>query len=200
MDTTWKTIHKYVTSLLMCSSYNVGVSTAFAFGGSEDKDLYNMFIDKFNSLLGIDLKQYIVESDQGSALRSVCDKFNQLHLACLRHFKVSLKTYKFSLQISNLISVRSQQELDNLMKIYETEFSQITDSNDMKRLSIQLHKIGLTFNDGKLKIEEENIWKRVSMLARIPTRMPSTTNALESTYGHLNELVQRKKHILAIIN
>ena len=75
MDTTWKVIHKYVTSILICASYNVVVSHAFAFGGSEDRDLYNMFIEKFKSIIGIDLTNYYVESDHGSALRSVCDKF-----------------------------------------------------------------------------------------------------------------------------
>lgn len=192
MDTTWKVINKYVTSILMCSSYNVGVSTAFAFGCAEDKDLYNMFIDKFNSVLGINLRQYIVESDQGSALRAVCDKFDQIHLACLRHFKVALKTYKFSLQISYLISARSEVELRTLMKLYSEEFAKITDSNDKKRLAIQLHKIGMAFVDGELRIEEVETWNRVSMLARIPTRMPSTTNALEATHGHLNEQIQRR--------
>ncbi len=192
LDTTWRTINKYVTSILMCVSHNVGISVAFAFGGSEDKDLYNMFIDTFRTLYRIDIKGFNVESDQGSALRSVCDSFDGIHLACLRHFKVSLKTYKFSHQISNLISVRSQKELDTLMKLYSDEFALITDPLDKRKLGIQLHKVGLVFDNGELKIDEEEKWNKVSMLARIPTRMPSTTNSLEATHGHLNELVQRR--------
>ena len=192
MDTTWKVIHKYVTSILMCSSYNVGVSLAFAFGGSEDRDLYNMFIEKFKSIIGIDLTNYYVESDQGSALRSVCDKFKKTHLACLRHFKVSLKTQKYSFIVCNLISCRSKFDFDNLAKTYAKMLKEINDAKDLKQLLTKLNKVGLTYKDDEISIENIDVWNRVSMYSRISTRMPSTTNCLESTHGHLNEDIQRR--------
>ena len=95
----------------MCSSLNVGISCGFAFGGAEDSELYNQFITKFQEKLNINLKQYYCESDQGSILRSVCDSFDKPHLACLRHFKVGLKTKAHSNDICEIISCKKEPEL-----------------------------------------------------------------------------------------
>lgn len=192
MDTTWKTIGKYVTSILMCSSYNVGISVGFAFGGAEDKELYNLLVDKFKTVIGVDLTLYCVESDQGSALRSVCDKFKSKHLACLRHFKVSLKTTMFSHAICSIISCRSELELNTIFVEYNKQFAEIVDDNERNALIDQLHKVGLTLESNKICISDRDTWSRVSMIERVKTRMPSTTNALEATHGHLNESVQRR--------
>ena len=192
MDTTWKTINKYVTSILMCSSFNVGVSVGFAFGCAEDKDLYNLFIDKFKAVIGVDLTAFCVESDQGSALRSVCDEFKQSHLACLRHFKVSLKTNVFSHAICSIISCRSEFELEKLLGEYSKQFAVIEDEKEKNTLLDQLHKVGLTINANQIIISDSKTWSRVSMIERVKTRMPSTTNALEATHGHLNESTQRR--------
>jgi hypothetical protein len=35
-------------------------------------------------------------------------------------------------------------------------------------------------------------WKQVSMLERVPARMPPTTNSLESIHGHLNAQTSRR--------
>ena len=85
MDTTWKVVSKYVTSILMICVRNVGLPIAFTFGAAEDKKLYNNFVEMFNVEFGIDLKKFIVISDQGSALKAICDEFKE-HIACLRHF------------------------------------------------------------------------------------------------------------------
>ena len=192
LDTTWKVISKYVTSIMMVSSLNVGISCAFAFGGAEDSDLYRQFIDKFNSKLGINLKNYYCESDQGSALRSICDSFEKPHLACLRHFKVSLKTRPHSNAICEIITCRTELDLNRLFEYYSERFAEISDAKELKQLKIDLHKAGLGYEDGTLIIADDAIWKRVSMIERIKTHMPSTTNALESTHGHLNESIPRR--------
>ena len=44
----------------------------------------------------------------------------------------------------------------------------------------------------KISISDSKTWSRVSMIERVKTRMPSTTNALEATHGHLNESTQRR--------
>ena len=69
----------------MVSSFNVGIPIAFSFGLSEDTKIYQLLIDKFTELFDIDLKSFIAESDQGSALKAVCDSFKD-HIACVRHF------------------------------------------------------------------------------------------------------------------
>ena len=134
LDTTWKLINKYVTSIIMVYSLNVGISCGFAFGGAEDSDLYNQFIDKFQEKLNVNLKQYYCESDQGSALRSDCDSFDKPHLACLRHFKVGLKTKAHSSAICEIISCKTTAELETLLEYYSSKFDEITDRNDLKSL------------------------------------------------------------------
>ena len=192
LDTTWKTIPKYVTSILMCSSYNVGIPTSFTFGGSEDKELYSLFINHLKKELQIDLKRYYIESDQGSALKAVCDSFQKTHLACLRHFKVSLKCNCFSFQLGNLLSCSSQFEFEKLLSVYSEAIGYITDEETMKSIQKTLQKAGLCFSNKEIIINDQKKWEKVSMLKRIEARMPSTTNSLEATHGHLNSLLPRR--------
>ena len=44
----------------------------------------------------------------------------------------------------------------------------------------------------KIEIVDMERWKTISMLERIKFKMPSTTNALESSHGHLNAIVPRR--------
>ena len=53
MDSTWKTISGYVTSILMASICNVGIPLAFAFGPSESKELYDMFYSSFDKTINV---------------------------------------------------------------------------------------------------------------------------------------------------
>jgi hypothetical protein len=68
----------------------------------EDEELYELFYTTFLKLSHIDLSICHVESDQGSALKAVCIKFQNVHFVCQRHFLVSLKQKPFSYQIGNL--------------------------------------------------------------------------------------------------
>ena len=192
MDTTWRIISKYATSILMATTYNVGLPIAFAFGESEDKKLYSLFINEFHEKLGIDLKQYAVESDQGTALKSVCDTFHEIHLACLRHFLVSLGNRTFSYHIGKLISCRNDFELNTLKMHCTSMFKRIKDEKEQKDLKKLLGKIGMTLDEDGLRISNQDQWKRISIKERVALRMPSTTNALESTHGHLNSKLHRR--------
>jgi hypothetical protein len=49
-----------------------------------------------------------------------------------------------------------------------------------------LNKVGLALAKGKLSVRSAEHWQQGSMLERVPSRMPSTTNSLESIHGHLN--------------
>lgn len=191
MDTTWKVISKYVTSILMAESHNVGIPVAFVFGKAEDKELYSIFIDKFNEILNVNLKNYYVESDQGSALKSVCDSFNKTHFACLRHYKVSLKSRIFSHELGILVSCRSQHEFEFLKKAYEERLREESDEI-IRGATLTLFKAGMCYEEGEIKIIDEKRWNQVSMIKRIDARMPSTTNSLESTHGHLNSSIPRR--------
>ncbi|KAK8896368.1 hypothetical protein M9Y10_014266 [Tritrichomonas musculus] len=46
----------------------------------------------------------------------------------------------------------------------------------------------------KLYISNEIEWTKVSLLKRIPFKMPTTTNSLESTHGHLNKKMPRRNN------
>ena len=191
MDTTWKIVSKYVTSILMTCVRNVGIPVAFTFGASEDKHLYQNFVDKFQTEYHINLKKFIVESDQGSALRAICDEFKE-HIACLLHFLVSLRTLPFSYQVGQLVTCKCTKDLSVLLEQYAKDFSEITDDVIKKQMNKALQKIGMQFENGVIMINNENRWKKVSMLERVKMRMPSTTNTLEATHGHLNGMTPRR--------
>ena len=199
LDTTWKVVSKYVTSILMTCIRNVGVPVAFTFGDSENKHLYQTFVDKFLTDRGIDLKKFIVESDQGSALRAICDEFKE-HIACLRHFLVSLKTSPFSYQVGQLAACKCKKDLCKLLEEFAKDFSEVTEDNIKKQMNKALQKIGMQFENGVIMIKNENRWKKVSMLERSKMCMPSTTNTLEATHGHLNGKTPRRNEFWQSLN
>ena len=55
VDTTWKLMPNYVTSILMASVHNIGIPISFTFGIGETKSLYNLHINTFKEKFDIDL-------------------------------------------------------------------------------------------------------------------------------------------------
>ena len=192
MDTTWKIMKNYVTSILVASSFNVSIPLGFSFGPAETKELYELLFSFFKSKLDIDLSVYVIESDQGSALRAVCEDHGNEHLACLRHLLVSLKNDEYGYQVGNLVKCHTDFEWDLLIKDYTIEFSAEKDPKKFEELIRKLHKVGLDFADNAITILDEDRWKQVSQKERKFYRMPSTSNALEAFHGHLNEDVPRR--------
>jgi hypothetical protein len=75
MDTTWRVIGLCVTSILTAAVGNVGIPITLNFGLAENSELYDGFYSVFHSLFNLDFSTYIVESDQGAALRSIYPKY-----------------------------------------------------------------------------------------------------------------------------
>jgi hypothetical protein len=192
LDTTWHVIRQYVTAILMAVFRNVGIPLAFAFGAAETLELYEPLYGLFVELFGIDLGQYIMESDQGAALRALCHRHDQRQLICLRHFLLSLKLKEFSLPVGNLVKCRTGDEFADLRTMYENEFRDVRDARRRQLLARTLRKAGLAFIEEKIVIADEARWAAISMWKRVDTRMPSTTNSLEATHGHLNEAISRR--------
>ncbi len=195
MDATWKTISGYVTSILMASVCNVGIPLGFSFGAGETKDLYNIFYLTFQEIINVDLSKYIVESDGGSALAAMAFDRDQFHLTCHHHYLRSLKSTEFSQQVGAITSCRCMIDLNNLIDIYSKEFASfINDSVKMELIQKCLLTCGMRFNTENQKIEvcDEERWTSVSLIERVKFKMPTTTNALESSHGHLNKMVTRR--------
>jgi hypothetical protein len=195
MDATWKTIKGYVTSILIGSVCNVGIPLSFSFGPGETKELYELFYSTFADVIGVDLTKYIVESDGGSALAAVAAERGQFHLICHHHYLRSLKSTEFSYQIGALVSCRCEIDLQNLLDEYSKEFSNFVD--DIEKMGIiqkKLETCGMQFNLKTKRIEIHNTerWALVSLVKRVECRMPSTTNSLESSHGHLNAQIPRR--------
>jgi hypothetical protein len=191
MDTTFEVIRLYHTAILIAVSHNVGIPLAYAFGPKESIELYDSFYTAFDDL-GINLRTYILESDQGSALKSVGTRHPR-HLFCLRHVLKSLQTNgcgRFGCLVGNLIRARAQKELNLLVELYTPDFNQVCQQGGVEKEQLlrALKKVGLVMHNGEIRCEDpEGIrWSQVSMLERIGTNMPSTSNTIECMNGHLN--------------
>lgn len=68
------------------------------------------------------------------------------------------------------------------------DFISIQES-ERKTLNKTLDKIGLKIQDDIIIINKAHRWEEVFMIERIRTQIPSTTNSLESSHGHLNEQI-----------
>ena len=192
LDTTWKVMYNYVTSILVASVCNVSVPLGFSFGKSETKDEYQLLFSFFKSKLNIDLSNYIIESDQGSALKSVCSDNSCIHLACLRHLLVSLKYDEFSYDAAKLVKAKSMTDFEVICNILSERYKNISDEKTFAKLLKTLDKIGLTFYDDAIHISNTERWNSVSQIQRVHFKMPSTTNALESIHGHINSMIPRR--------
>ena len=144
--------------------------------------------------IGIDISIYKIESDNGAALSAICKKYKCIHLRCLRHFLVSLGTKPYSKQIGELVSAKCQLDFDTLCDLYKDSFASFAASDNMKDFQKTLGKAGLHFDINTLKVEiiDHTVWSAVSQMHRIALCMPSTTNSLEASHGHLNEKLPRR--------
>jgi hypothetical protein len=195
MDTTFKVIRIYHTAILIAVSHNVGIPLAYAFGPKESIELYDSFYTAFD-VFDINIRAYILESDQGSALKSVGTRHPR-HIFCLRHVLKSLQKGcgRFASLVGNLIRARAAIELNLLVEIYTPDFNQVCEHEgpEKDQLLRCLKKVGLVMHDGQICCEDEEAirWRQVSMLARVDTNMPSTSNTIECMNGHLNENTPR---------
>jgi hypothetical protein len=150
MDTTWQIIRLPEASILTGVTGNVGIPMALSFGPAENTELYKAFYLTFRNLFDLDLSTYIVEPDQGSALRSLYARYHNLHLVCLRHLLVRLGRKPFSWEISNLVRHRCRVDFDRLTERYEALFVTMKAPEDgIPKKS--LGKVGLAFSDEKLE-------------------------------------------------
>ena len=200
LDTTWKVMPMYVTSIIMAATMNIGIPLGFAFGSGEDKKLYEKHFEAFSQQTGINLARFVIESDQGSALKAICDEKSITHLACLRHFLVSLHYSAYSYVAGELVKCASSSDLQKAISSFNENFSEIQTDAELKELNAVLNKIGMQFKDSKIQIIDQKRWNEVSILSRIDFRMPSTTNSLESVHGHFNKKTPRNNNFWSSIN
>lgn len=91
LDTTWMAIPQYVFSILNACFCNSSIPIAFAFGGGEIISLYDFLISKVEKQLDINFSGRYLESDEGPALKSICEKYSMIQMACAKHFIEKLK-------------------------------------------------------------------------------------------------------------
>ena len=95
-----------------------------------------------------------------------------------------------------MVSATCEKDYNSLKKTYEDSWQTIS-NEDLNVLNELLDKIGLMMNDKKIIKKNEDRWKEVSMIARPDYKMPSCTNQLESTHGHLNSLIPRRNELFS---
>jgi hypothetical protein len=120
------------------------------------------------------------------------------HLFCLRHVLKSLHTDDcglFAFLMGNLISPRREKELRVLRRISTPDFTTVRaeDGNEETKLRRCLKKVGLLFVNGEIidMDQEHKRWNHMSMLARVGTKIPSTSNTIKSLNSRLNEKTPR---------
>lgn len=195
----------------MVSIYNVGIPLAFSFSVTESVEIYQRIYDGFKNNFSIDLSDFIFESDQGKSLQSFFEQNNIKNIVCIRHLLSNLMKIQFGFQISTMVKCRCQVDLDTIFAHFANEFEhfllqykqQCIDAGDTEEecyrkyeemkneLNNSLKKVGLCYTDQIIYKNQER-WNQVSLFSRIPTSMPSTTNSLEASHGHLNERVPRR--------
>ena len=138
---------------------------------------------------------YTVERDNGIALSTVCNAHNNKHLKCLKHFLTSLGLDEFSKEVGELVSAKCIKDFNTLCAIYSEQFSKAS-IEKINNLQKMLGKAGLAYlpETKKIIVADTEKWDAISQIERIKYSMPSTTNALESSHGHLNSQIPRRNN------
>ena len=188
LDTTWTILNKYVTSIPTVVIQNVGIPIGMSFALVEDSSIYNEFFFNFANVFGFEIPEFldIVESDQGKALVKAVKENDMTHLCCLCHLLVSFGRKKYSYQIGNLVTTTTNHEYHKLRTEYEESWSTIDDAKDILKINHLLKKIGHCYENGVIKINNDERWLQVSMQFGPLYAMPSCTNQIESSHGHIN--------------
>ena len=84
------------------------------------------------------------------------------------------------------------KELEKEKKIRE-------DERKKQILNRMLKKVVLTFDGNIILVSKSNKWDNFSHLQRLPFKVPSSTNSLESFHGHLNSHVARRNNFFHAI-
>ncbi len=121
----------------------------------------------------INLGKYVVESDHGTALTTVCNNHNCKHLGCLKHFLTSLGLNEYSKQVGELVSAKCIKDFETLRTLYSRQFSKITSHESKQQMMKTLDKAGLSYSDEKgIIIANKEKWESISQIERIKLSMP----------------------------
>ena len=201
LDTTWRVLSHYVTCILTVCFYNTSIPIAFAFGNGETIDLYDKLLKTVSKQLNITFKNSIFETDQGPALKSICQQYKiKMHLKCLRHMIHSFKNI-YSFELTTLVKCVSIFDFDNCCNYFDSTFKKRCeeDPNQLKIINTCLKKNGLIFTNDKISVNDSLKWEQVSMSCRVKYHMPSTTNSLEATHGQFNARTPRRNTLFSAI-
>jgi hypothetical protein len=85
---------------------------------------------------------------------------------------------------------RTQKEVDDLAQTDQIEFKAAVNGSDEVKLDLMRCRktVGLEMARGCLRISDSRRWEAVSILTRVSTKMPSTTNTLECFNGRCNAM------------
>ena len=207
LDTTFRIMPYFDTSIIMASIYNTGLALGFSFTRTEESQSFNLLFDNLNSKCGINFEKKAIETDQETALCSTIKLHQMVHLKCLRHFLKNLQPNPYSFHLKQLIECCTEFEFNNTLKeltnifkrailFEESQFQKGKRPTVSVKIYINdiLNKVGLMYNyqNNSIDFKEKEKWDKISMLNRIKYRMPSTTNSLESYHGHLNKVTSRR--------
>jgi hypothetical protein len=123
--------------------------------------------------LGFSLEDYRVVSDQGSVLRAICTRHRNEQFFCPRLFLMSLKLKVWSDEIGTLVRCCVLPGFQRLCATYEIRFPEaiLSPQSPVARpLLKMLGKVGLSFDMGRITIQDSQKWRPVSMMERVAVK------------------------------
>jgi hypothetical protein len=117
METTWAVMLRYVNAIRVAIKLNTVIPIAFSFGPTESHELYQEFCCTFQEKCDVDLSQYPILCDQGSALAKGCKDNGNRRFLCLHHFLRTLNDPTFGIYAKNLVRCRTLEEFDKMREL-----------------------------------------------------------------------------------
>ena len=203
LDTTFKSVKPYSMCIPMAIIHNVGVPLGCVIGSTENTDLYESFYRQVEINLNIEeLSSIPVLSDLGVAIKSFCEKRKITQYYCHRHLIERLGARSPMIPIINsLIKCDCEESLNiNLISCSTLILKLIEIRYSRKNIEEGLNRIGFSFIDGSIVLYNSDLFNSMSLIQRKKFGIPTTTNHVEASHGHLNSITPRRNCIFSVVN
>lgn len=133
LDTTCRIMYFYTTSILTACVSNRRV---------RDKKIINFLIKTAEKQFYFSFKKKIIESDQGSELKGICNDLYSIHVSCTRHLLAGLKYSAYSYKVQHIVCCERDFEFRNCINLFSTKFDQICTQkpHELKYINLALKK------------------------------------------------------------
>lgn len=192
LDCSFHFFDPYVFAIPSAIIQNAYLPFGLAIGCSENAELFRSFYEFFFNSTQIELKEYPVLSDMGSAIRSFCEGSEIRQYFCCTHILRSIgNNSKVRFLIKRLLKLQIIEDAERCLYLLKDTVNRTT----LNQGEVDaFRRIGIIVYDNGLQIDEwEPLFEMCCLVYRLEDCIPPSTNSEEGLHSHINEHKRRNQ-------